>query len=139
MQLARVAATPSIGGPTDGAQDTYYVAVPFQSLIAFPFVFALFAAFYLWCERAWGPRYDDRLGQAHLGLTVAGVALLALPPSVLNFGGGLGDWFAQAGRLAWLNGASALGVLLLGCGILVFVILCLRGLWSALAVSGDAP
>ena len=142
MQLAPMAATPAIGvaggGPDYSVRDTYYVMNPFGSMVVFGVIFAVFAAFYFWCEHAWGRRYDDRIGQVHLWLTVAGAALFSVPLWVLNFGGALADEVSGSGRFAWLNGASALGILLVGCGVLAFIVVCLRGLWSVLAVSGDA-
>src|SRR5690348_3856009 len=63
--------------------DPYYVVADVPYMIATGSFFVIFAAFYYWCERTWGRRYDDRLGKAHFAVAMAGMALMAAPQVAL--------------------------------------------------------
>jgi cytochrome c oxidase subunit 1 len=132
LQAVEAGSAPVTGGGVgSGPRDTYYVVAPFHAVLPFALMFALFAAFYVWCERAWGARYDDRLGQAHLWATVGGVLLIMAPTLAIAFAGVRPQAFA-----AW-SGLPMIGYVLMLLGLLTFAVTCLRGMWMALRV-GEA-
>jgi heme/copper-type cytochrome/quinol oxidase subunit 1 len=135
MAMAPIAPTPAMVGRDAG--DTYYVLSPFRFAIPLAVAAGLFAGFYFWCERRWQGGYDDRLGAAHVVLFAIGYGLISLPRLVLSYG------VLPESSSAWLHSFNALnqapliGYLFIACGLLAFAWVCLRGLWSAMALSGD--
>lgn len=134
LQLVGAAPTPSIAGPT--AAETWHALAPFRFLLPLALAAAAFGLFYLWCERGWGQRYDDRLGQAQAWLWIAGTLLIAAPRAILTFGPAL-TRDAPAG-LGGLNLLPLAGTGMLFCGIMAFIAVAVRGLWIVLALS-EAP
>jgi cytochrome c oxidase subunit 1 len=134
LALAAVPAapTPAMGGAT--LRDTYYVVSPFSHALPFSAVFAAFAAFYFWCERAWSNRYDNRLGQLQLGLTALGFALVSSPRFFLAYIGEPRRYVDYPAAFQAWNYASSAGYLLVLVGLLAFAAVCLRGMWIAVRV-----
>ena len=133
-QLVGASPTPAIAGPT--AAETWHVLAPFRFLLPLGIASAVFALFYFWCERVWGRRYDDRLGQAQVWLWIAGTLLIAAPRAILTFGPAQTP--GASGALGGLNFLPLAGTGLLFCGIMAFIAVAVRGLWSVLALS-EAP
>jgi cytochrome c oxidase subunit 1 len=132
LAAAPAAPTPAMGGSS--LSDTYYVVAPFSSALPFAAAFALFAAFYFWCERVWRGRYDDRLGQAHFWLTAAGFVLICAPRLVLAYGGDLSRRMADPATFQAGVYVTAAGYLLVMLGLVAFAVVCLRGMWMAVRV-----
>jgi heme/copper-type cytochrome/quinol oxidase subunit 1 len=92
-------------------------------------IFVICAAFYFWCERAWGGRYDDRLGIAHLALFSLGAALLfAAPYGLLSATGEMVTAAGQRSAIAWMNGISLAGAVAFLTGGVAWVLVIVRGL-----------
>jgi len=121
------APTPAIGG--ESLRDTYYAVAPFLFVAPFCAYFALMAGFYFWCERSWGQRYDDRLGQAHLWLTSIGLGLVLAPRAVLAYGGEPRRYVDYQGEFRTWNLVASAGQWLLLAGVIAFAAVGLRGLW----------
>lgn len=134
LQLVAAAPTPALAGPT--AAETWHALSPFRALLPLALAAAAFGLFYLWCERGWGRAYEDRLGQAQAWLWILGSALVTMPGALLTWGPARGP--EAPDTLGWVNLMPLAGAVMLFCGILAFIGVCIRGLWSVLALS-EAP
>ena len=110
--------------------DTYYVVANTHDLISTGSMFVIFAAFYFWCERAWGRRYDDRLGKAHVVLAMTGMALIVAPQVALFL---QGQPHAQVDYAAYFrasNMVSSAGFVVFALSLIPFILVCLRGYFT---------
>ena len=118
-------------GSTQGPlHDTYPVVAERHHVVSLGAAFGLFAAFYLWCETGWGSRYDARLGQAHVWLMSAGAALAVLPGSFFRLMGMPHRFEGFSGSFELWNRIPSVGYGLMVLGLLVFGLVCIRGLWA---------
>ncbi len=104
-------------------QDTYFVVAHFHNTLIGGSVFAIFAAMYYWFPKMTGRRLSERLARIQFVLWVVGFTLTFLPQYELGLLGmprRIADYAAATG---WqdLNDASTVGAVLLGIGVLPFL------------------
>jgi cytochrome c oxidase subunit 1 len=104
--------------------DTYFVVAHMHNVLVGGTLFALFAGLYFWFPKMTGRRLSEPLGRIHWAAWVVGFPLTFLPQYQL---GAIGmprryaDYSADAGWTL-LNQLSTAGSLLLGVGVLVFLV-----------------
>jgi cytochrome c oxidase subunit 1 len=118
-------------------QDTYFVVAHFHNTLIGGTVFAIFAATYYWFPKMTGRLLSERLGRLHFGLWVIGFTLTFVPQYQLGLLGmprRITDYAAASG---WseLNAVSTVGSLVLGLGVIPFLV----AVWRALRRPADAP
>ncbi|HEV8699436.1 MAG TPA: cytochrome c oxidase subunit I [Candidatus Limnocylindrales bacterium] len=118
-------------------QDTYFVVAHFHNTLIGGTVFAIFAATYYWFPKITGRRLSEPLGRLHLALWVVGFTLTFLPQYQLGLLGmprRIADYSAANGWIE-LNVLSTLGSLILGLGVIPFLL----AVGGALRRPPDAP
>jgi cytochrome c oxidase subunit 1 len=105
-------------------QDTYFVVAHFHNTLIGGSVFAIFAGVYYWFPKMTGRRLSERLGQIQWFLWFVGFTLTFLPQYQLGLLGmprRIADYPASTG---WeqLNVASTVGAVLLGLGVIPFLV-----------------
>ena len=118
-------------------QDTYFVVAHFHNVLIGGTVFAIFAATYYWFPKMTGRLLSERLGRLHFWLWVIGFTLTFVPQYQLGLLGmprRITD-YDPANGWSELNTASTIGSLVLGLGIIPFLV----AVWQALRRPADAP
>jgi cytochrome c oxidase subunit I len=119
------------------AQDTYFVVAHMHNVLIGGSVFAGFAGIYFWFPKMTGRRLDEGLGRLHWLMWVVGFALTFIPQYMLGAQGmprRIADYAPDRG---WepLNLLSTIGALVLGAGMLPFLL----AVWRALRRPADQP
>jgi cytochrome c oxidase subunit 1 len=118
-------------------QDTYFVVAHFHNTLIGGTVFAIFAATYYWFPKMTGRLLSERLGRLHFGLWVIGFTLTFVPQYQLGLLGmprRITD-YDPANGWSELNAASTIGSIVLGLGVIPFLV----AVWRALRRPADAP
>jgi cytochrome c oxidase subunit 1 len=105
-------------------QDTYYVVAHLHNVLVGGSVFGIFAGVYFWFPKMTGRRLDERLGKLHFWSWVVGFILTFLPQYQLGAWGmprRYPDYVAEPGWTE-LNAISTVGSLLLGLGVIPFLV-----------------
>ncbi|MFL5768668.1 MAG: cytochrome c oxidase subunit I [Chloroflexota bacterium] len=105
-------------------QDTYFVVAHFHNVLVGGSVFGIFAGVYYWFPKMAGRRLDERLGKLHFWSWVVGFILTFLPQYQLGAWGMPRRYPDYAANPGWteLNLLSTIGSLLLGLGVIPFLI-----------------
>jgi cytochrome c oxidase subunit 1 len=118
-------------------QDTYFVVAHFHNTLIGGTVFAIFAATYYWFPKMTGRRLSERLGRVQFALWIIGFTLTFLPQYQLGLQGmprRIAD-YASANGWTELNALSTIGSLILGVGVIPFLL----AVAGALRRPPDAP
>jgi cytochrome c oxidase subunit I len=117
--------------PSDTQQtDTYYIVAHFHYVIFGGAVLGLFAGFYYWWPKVFGKMLSEKLGKWNFWLMIVGMNLTFGPMHILGLQGQprrMYRWTeARAGEgffnIAFWNFVATVGTLVLGIGILLFLI-----------------
>jgi cytochrome c oxidase subunit 1 len=117
-------------------QDTYFVVAHFHNTLIGGTVFAIFAATYYWFPKMTGRRLSEPLGRLHFVLWVVGFTLTFVRPYQLGLLGmprRITDYASAAGWTE-LNALSTVGSIVLGLGVIPFLV----AVWLALRHAPDA-
>jgi cytochrome c oxidase subunit 1 len=119
------------------AQDTYFVVAHLHNVLIGGTMFAGFAGVYFWFPKLTGRRLDERLGKIHWFLWVLGFVVTFVPQYMLGAEGmprRIADYPPDRG---WdqLNFISTVGALMLGVGMLPFLL----AVWRAMRRAPDQP
>jgi len=104
--------------------DTYFVVAHIHYVLFGGSVFAIFAAFYYWFPKITGRLLNERLGQINFWLMFIGFNVAFMPQHWLGLMGMVRRTYAYPSVRNWgfLNMLSTIGALILGVGVLFFVI-----------------
>ena len=119
------------------AQDTYFVVAHLHNVLIGGTMFAGFGGIYFWFPKLTGRMLDERLGRIHFASWIIGFAMTFIPQYILGAEGmprRIADYPVDRGW-ADLNLISTIGALLLGAGMLPFLLAVAR----ALRRPADAP
>jgi cytochrome c oxidase subunit 1 len=121
--------------------DTFFVVAHFHYVLIGGAVFPLFAAFYYWYPKITGHRLSERLARWVFGFLFAGFNLTFFPMHVLGLHGMPRRIYTYLPEMGWgpLNLLATGGVVLMGCGVLLFVVDALTARVRVGAVAGDDP
>ncbi len=117
--------------PSDTQQtDTYYIVAHFHYTIFGGAVLGLFAGFYYWWPKIFGKMLNEKLGKWNFWLMIIGMNLTFGPMHIIGLQGQprrMMNWTeARAGEgffnLGFWNRVASAGSLILGIGVLLFVI-----------------
>jgi cytochrome c oxidase subunit 1 len=105
-------------------QDTYYVVAHLHNVLVGGSVFGIFAGIYFWFPKMTGRRLPERLGKIHFWSWVVGFILTFLPQYQLGASGMPRRYPDYAANPGWteLNLISTLGSLILGLGVIPFLV-----------------
>ncbi len=105
-------------------QDTYYVVAHLHNVLVGGTVMAMFAGLYFWFPKATGRMLSNRLGVVHFILFTIGVLLTFLPQYQLGAEGMPRRYADYPANPGWadLNLISTFGAVLMGLGVLAFLI-----------------
>jgi len=105
-------------------QDTYYVVAHLHNVLVGGSVFGIFAGIYFWFPKMTGRRLDERLGKIHFWSWVVGFILTFLPQYQLGASGMPRRYPDYAANPGWteLNLVSTVGSLILGLGVIPFLV-----------------
>jgi cytochrome c oxidase subunit I len=120
--------------------DTYFIVAHMHYVMFGGSMLAVFAGVYYWFPKITGRRLGEKLGLAHAALTFVGFNLTFFPMHLLGLMGMPRRVYTYAPGQGWglLNLAQTVGAIILGVGVLVFLV----NLWRALragAPAGDDP
>ncbi len=120
--------------------DTYYVVAHFHYVLFGGTIFGIFAAVYYWFPKMSGRMLDERLGKLHFWLMVIGFNTTFFVQHFLGLMGMPRRTYTYASMPGWtlLNSISTAGAVILGVGILVFLINLVRSLRNG-KPAGDNP
>jgi cytochrome c oxidase subunit I len=118
-------------------QDTYFVVAHFHNTLIGGTVFAIFAATYYWFPKMTGRLLSERLGRLHFVLWVIGFTLTFVPQYQLGILGMPRRITDYDPAMGWseLNALSTVGSIILGLGVIPFLV----AVWRALRRPADAP
>ena len=104
--------------------DTFYVVAHLHYVLIGGAVFPLFGAFYFWFPKMTGRMLDERLGKAGFWLLFIGFNLTFFPMHQLGLQGMTRRIYTYLGSTGWgeLNFAATVGAMILGLGVLTFVV-----------------
>ena len=117
--------------PSDTQQtDTYYIVAHFHYTIFGGAVLGLFAGFYYWWPKIFGKMLNEKLGKWNFWLMIIGMNLTFGPMHIIGLQGQprrMMNWTeARAGEgffnLGFWNRVASAGSLILGIGVLLFII-----------------
>jgi len=111
--------------PTDSQQqDTYFVVAHFHYVLVGGALLGIFSGIYFWWPKFTGWFLNEKLGIANWFLMMVGFNLTFAPQHWLGMDGMPRRIYTYAENMGWENSnfASSLGGLILGIGILVFMI-----------------
>jgi cytochrome c oxidase subunit 1 len=111
-------------------QDTYFVVAHLHNVLVGGSVFAIFAGIYFWFPKMTGRRLSERLGKVHFWSWLVGFILTFLPQYQLGARGmprRYPDYLPDAGWTE-LNALSTIGSVLMGIGLLPFLVAVVRAL-----------
>jgi len=105
-------------------QDTYFVVAHFHNTLIGGSVFAIFAGIYYWFPKMTGRRLSETLGRIQFALWVVGFTLTFLPQYELGLLGMPRRIADYASATGWtdLNVASTVGAVILGLGVVPFLV-----------------
>ena len=105
-------------------QDTYFVVAHFHNTLIGGSVFAIFAGIYYWFPKMTGRRLSETLGRIQFGLWGVGFTLTFLPQYELGLLGMPRRIADYASATGWtdLNVASTVGAVILGLGVVPFLV-----------------
>ncbi len=105
-------------------QDTYFVVAHLHNVLVGGSVFAVFSGIYFWFPKAFGRRLSERLGKLHFWSWVVGFIVTFLPQYQLGADGMPRRYVDYPANTGWpeLNAISSAGSLLLGLGMLPFLL-----------------
>ena len=105
-------------------QDTYFVVAHMHNVLVGGSVFAIFAGVYFWFPKMTGRRLDERLGKLHFWSWLVGFILTFLPQYQLGAWGMPRRYpdYGTADGWTELNAISTVGSLLLGLGLIPFLV-----------------
>jgi cytochrome c oxidase subunit 1 len=105
-------------------QDTYYIVAHLHNVLVGGSVFGIFAGIYFWFPKMTGRRLDERLGKVHFWSWVIGFILTFLPQYQLGAWGMPRRYPDYAANPGWteLNVISTIGSLILGLGVIPFLV-----------------
>ena len=105
-------------------QDTYYIVAHLHNVLVGGSVFGIFAGVYFWFPKMSGRRLNERLGKVHFWSWVIGFILTFLPQYQLGAWGMPRRYPDYAPNPGWteLNVISTIGSLLLGLGVIPFLV-----------------
>jgi cytochrome c oxidase subunit 1 len=111
--------------PTDSQQqDTYFVVAHFHYVLVGGALLGIFSGIYFWWPKFTGYFLNEKLGIANWALMMIGFNMTFIPQHWLGMDGMPRRIYTYAENMGWENSnlASSIGSLLLGVGILVFMI-----------------
>jgi cytochrome c oxidase subunit I+III len=120
--------------------DTFFVVAHFHYVLIGGTVFPLFGAFYHWLPKITGRMLSDRLGRGAFALLFTGFNLTFFPMHLLGLHGMPRRVYTYPAETGWgpLNLVASAGALLMGLGVLVFLIDVARSVRHG-APAGDDP
>jgi cytochrome c oxidase subunit I len=120
--------------------DTYFVVAHFHYTLVGGAIFPLFAGIYYWFPKMTGRLLNERLGKWNFWLTFIGFNLTFFPMHILGIEGMPRRVYTYLPNLGWdpLNLLTAIGAILLGIGVLFFIVNLFASLHYG-AFSGDNP
>jgi len=111
--------------PTDAQQqDTYFVVAHFHYVLVGGALLGIFSGIYFWWPKFTGWFLNEKLGIANWALMMIGFNMAFIPQHWLGMDGMPRRIYTYAENMGWENSnlASSIGSMLLGFGILVFMI-----------------
>ncbi len=104
--------------------DTFFVVAHLHYVLIGGAVFPLFGAVYYWFPKLTGRMMNERLGQIHFWLFFIGFNLTFFPMHILGLGGMTRRVYTYPAELQWgrMNFIATVGAVLMGMGVLVFLI-----------------
>jgi len=111
--------------PTDAQQqDTYFVVAHFHYVLVGGALLGIFSGIYFWWPKFTGWFLNEKLGIANWALMMIGFNMTFIPQHWLGMDGMPRRIYTYAENMGWENSnlASSIGSMLLGFGILVFMI-----------------
>jgi cytochrome c oxidase subunit I+III len=120
--------------------DTFFVVAHLHYVLIGGAIFPLFGAFYYWYPKITGRMLSERLGRWVFGLMFTGFNLTFFPMHLLGLHGMPRRVYTYPASMGWgtLNLVASGGALLMGCGVLLFLIDALRALRAG-DVAADDP
>ena len=120
--------------------DTFFVVAHLHYVLIGGAIFPLFGAYYYWFPKITGRMLSERLGRSVFGLFFVGFNLTFFPMHVLGLHGMPRRVYTYPAALGWgsLNLAASIGALLMGFGVIVFIVDALRALRAG-EVAADNP
>jgi cytochrome c oxidase subunit 1 len=120
--------------------DTFFVVAHLHYVLIGGSVFPLFGAFYYWFPKWTGRMLSERAGRLNFWLMFIGFNLVFFPMHQLGLNGMPRRVYTYLPESGWgtLNLMASIGALILGAGVLVFIV---NVLWArrAGAIAGDNP
>jgi heme/copper-type cytochrome/quinol oxidase subunit 1 len=122
--------------------DTYFLVAHIHYVLLGGSVFTIFSGLYYWIPKMSGRMMNEALGQINFWGMAIGFNLAFIPQFILGLDGMVRRTYAYPTSVHWatLNGLSTLGALIMGVGVLFFVI---NFVWAILlgrgAVAGNDP
>jgi cytochrome c oxidase subunit I+III len=120
--------------------DTFFIVAHFHYVLIGGAVFPLFGAIYFWFPKITGRMLNETLGQFHFWLFFIGFNLTFFPMHILGLGGMTRRVYTYPPELQWgnMNFIATIGALLMGLGVLAFVIDFLISIKDG-AIAGNNP
>lgn len=120
--------------------DSYFIVAHFHYVLVGGMLFPLFGAFYYWIPKMSGRMLSERMGVWNFWLMFIGFNLAFFPMHIMGLLGMPRRIYTYADGLGWdtMNATSTLGAVILGLGILVFIVNFLINIRSGLP-AGDNP
>ncbi|GCE04296.1 cytochrome c oxidase subunit I [Dictyobacter aurantiacus] len=120
--------------------DSYFVVAHIHYVLFGGTALAVFAGIYYWFPKFTGKLMDDRLGKWHFWVTFIGLNLTFFPMHIMGILGMPRRVYTYPGNLGWndLNLMASVGALIIGIGVILFMINVIKTLKSG-QPSGDDP